>query len=245
MSPPQRINKGHKNKQQNRSVQALPPQQMVPSLLPPTPNLSPQQMVPSLLSPTPNLPPQQMVPSLLPPTPNSVPTTPMPLYPTGAAAIIPAPPTYELFPNRIFVGGFPLSTTESDLRDHFERFFPVKDVKIVKSLDGQSKGYGFITFETEDQAEEIRQFDPKQLEFRNRKLNLGPAIRKMNYGAIPPGYAFAAPNQFYPAPPGPFGYAVPASPGAGGGFSYPPASPGAGGGFSFPPASPMFIYPSY
>ncbi|KAF1766077.1 hypothetical protein GCK72_006033 [Caenorhabditis remanei] len=159
-----------------------------------------------------------------PPTPSSHPTTPVPLYPTGAAAIIPAPPTYELIPNRIFVGGFPVNTTESDLREHFEKFFPVKDVKMVKSLDGVSKGYGFITFETEDQAEEIRQLNPKQLEFRSRKLNLGPAIRKMNANAFPPGYAMV------PASPGSFGYAI-------------PASPGPYGGYPFSTAPSVFVYP--
>lgn len=61
---------------------------------------------------------------------------------------------------------------------------------MVKSLDGQSKGYGFITFETEDQAEEIRKLTPKQLEFRSRKLNLGPAIRKINSNSFQPSKIF-------------------------------------------------------
>ncbi|CAI2346760.1 unnamed protein product [Caenorhabditis sp. 36 PRJEB53466] len=163
--------------------------------------------------------------------PSSGPNTPIPLYPTGAAAIIPAPPTYELIPNRIFVGGFPTSTTESDLREHFEKFFPVKDVKMVKSLDGVSKGYGFITFESEDQAEAIRHLNPKQLEFRNRKLNLGPAIRKINANAFHPSYAIATtPSQIVPASPGAFGYAI-------------PASPSPYGAFSLSATPQMFVYP--
>nr|Q20870.3 RecName: Full=DAZ protein 1 [Caenorhabditis elegans]BAA88577.1 DAZ-1 [Caenorhabditis elegans] len=171
----------------------------------------------------------QMV-SFMPQTPTSLPSTPIQLYPTGAAALIPAPPTYELIPNRIFVGGFPTSTTETELREHFEKFFAVKDVKMVKSLDGQSKGYGFITFETEDQAEEIRKLTPKQLEFRSRKLNLGPAIRKINSNSFQPSYAIATPSQLVAASPGPFSYAIPASPSPYSGYSY--------------PASPqMFVYP--
>uniref|UniRef100_A0A8R1DV03 RRM domain-containing protein n=1 Tax=Caenorhabditis japonica TaxID=281687 RepID=A0A8R1DV03_CAEJA len=174
---------------------------------------------------------QQMMPFM---PQSSLPSTPIPLYPTGAAAIIPAPPTYEVIPNRIFVGGFPtsridLQTTESDLREHFEKFFPVKDVKMVKSLDGVSKGYGFITFETEDQAEEIRKLNPKQLEFRNRKLNLGPAIRKICGSAFPPGYAIATPSQLVSASPS-FGYAI-------------PASPSPYGGYSISATPQMFVYP--
>uniref|UniRef100_A0A1I7TSR9 RRM domain-containing protein n=1 Tax=Caenorhabditis tropicalis TaxID=1561998 RepID=A0A1I7TSR9_9PELO len=208
MSPPQRYNK----KNNHNQLQPLP---------------QPQSQ---LHQQSPNSQPAHHSPPLLPPTPTSIPTTPIHLYPTGAAAIIPAPPTYELIPNRIFVGGFPLSTTESDLREHFDRFFPVKDVKMIKTLDGQSKGYGFVTFETEDEAEEVRQLNPKQLEFRSRKLNLGPAIRKMNSSAFPPGYAIATPNQMLPPAPGAFGYALPSPP-----MPY--------GGYPYPAASPMFVYP--
>ncbi|CAO4365873.1 unnamed protein product [Caenorhabditis nigoni] len=204
MSPPQRYQKDQNNNSQHHHQQ----QQQDPSSQPPQPMIS-----------------------YLPPTPPPHPTAPMQLYPTGAAAIIPAPPTYELIPNRIFVGGFPVSTTESELRDHFERFYPVKDVKMVKSLDGHSKGYGFITFETEDQAEKIRHLNPKQLEFRNRKLNLGPAIRKMSANAFPPGYAMV------PTTPGAFGYALPPSPG-------PYSSPGPYAGYSpYATAPSVFVYP--
>ncbi|CAI5441697.1 unnamed protein product [Caenorhabditis angaria] len=147
----------------------------------------------------------QVPPPLL--SPNQVQSTPIQLYPTGATALVPAPPTYELIPNRIFVGGFPSATTESELREHFEQFYEVKDVKIVKSMEGISKGFGFVTFETEDHAEEVRKLSPKQLEFRNRKLNLGPAIRKINsspYNSAA-GFTIATPSQLVPASPTPFG----------------------------------------
>ncbi|KHJ81724.1 hypothetical protein OESDEN_18588 [Oesophagostomum dentatum] len=76
-------------------------------------------------------------------------------YTTGATAVIPTP-AYELIPHRVFVGGFPASTTELELREHFEQFFTIKEVKVIRSADGVSKGYGFITFDTDDEADTVR-----------------------------------------------------------------------------------------
>ncbi|VDO84476.1 unnamed protein product [Heligmosomoides polygyrus] len=76
-------------------------------------------------------------------------------YATGATAVIPTP-AYELIPHRVFVGGFPASTTELELREHFEQFFTIKEVKVIRSADGVSKGYGFITFDTDDEADTVR-----------------------------------------------------------------------------------------
>ncbi|NXA29382.1 BOLL protein, partial [Ibidorhyncha struthersii] len=60
-------------------------------------------------------------------------------------------------PNRIFVGGI--------------------DFKIVNDRAGVSKGYGFVTFETQEDAQKILQ-EAKKLNYKDKKLNIGPAIRK-------------------------------------------------------------------
>ncbi|PIO56514.1 hypothetical protein TELCIR_22086, partial [Teladorsagia circumcincta] len=71
-------------------------------------------------------------------------------------------------------------TTELELREHFEQFFTIKEVKVIRSADGVSKGYGFITFDTDDEADTVRGMSPEKLEFKGRKLNLGPALRRMS-----------------------------------------------------------------
>ena len=38
--------------------------------------------------------------------------------------------------------------------------------------------YGFVTFETQEDAEKIIKKDSENLIFKDRKLNIGPAIRK-------------------------------------------------------------------
>ncbi|KAK5985129.1 RRM domain-containing protein [Trichostrongylus colubriformis] len=124
-------------------------------------------------------------------------------YATGATAVIPTP-AYELIPHRVFVGGFPASTTELELREHFEQFFTIKEVKVIRSADGVSKGYGFITFDTDDEADTVRGMSPEKLEFKGRKLNLGPALRLADYAIATPtglvqsptyGYTYSFPPQ--------------------------------------------------
>nr|AQX83036.1 boule [Oopsacas minuta] len=79
-------------------------------------------------------------------------------------------------PNRVFVGGVPYDTTELELKNFFQSFGGIKDVKIITDRDGISKGYGFITFEREEQA--IKMQGKKTIYYKEKKLNIGPAIRK-------------------------------------------------------------------
>ncbi|XP_062475686.1 protein boule-like isoform X4 [Pezoporus occidentalis] len=80
-------------------------------------------------------------------------------------------------PNRVFVGGIDFKTNENDLKKFFAQYGSVKEVKIVNDRAGVSKGYGFITFETQEDAQKILQ-EAKKLNYRDKKLNIGPAIRK-------------------------------------------------------------------
>lgn len=119
-------------------------------------------------------------------------------YTTGATAVIPTP-AYELIPHRVFVGGFPISTTELELREHFEQYTTIKEVKVIRSADGISKGYGFITLDSDEEADSVRAMSPDKLEFKGRKLNLGPALRRMSQ-RYPTDYAIATPTGLVQSP---------------------------------------------
>ncbi|KAG6395713.1 hypothetical protein SASPL_141837 [Salvia splendens] len=57
---------------------------------------------------------------------------------------------------KIFVGGLPLSLTEDDLRDYFSSYGNIVEHQIM--LDhktNRSRGFGFVTFESEDSVEKI------------------------------------------------------------------------------------------
>ncbi|XP_039611813.1 raftlin-2 isoform X2 [Polypterus senegalus] len=92
-----------------------------------------------------------------------------------------APRYGTVIPNRIFVGGFDLKTTEQDLYGIFSEHGVVKEVKIVNDRAGIPKGYGFVTFETNEDAQRILT-DIDELHFRGRKLNIAQAIRKQQVG---------------------------------------------------------------
>ncbi|NWX45994.1 BOLL protein, partial [Steatornis caripensis] len=95
-----------------------------------------------------------------------------------------APTFGTVTPNRIFVGGIDVKTNENDLRKFFAQYGSVKEVKIVNDRAGISKGYGFVTFETQEDAQKILQeasdspYYAKKLNYKDKKLNIGPAIRK-------------------------------------------------------------------
>ena len=60
------------------------------------------------------------------------------------------------FPARVFVGGISSTTTESELHQLFSAFGNVKQTKIIQDRAGVSKGYGFVTFETEEEARRLQ-----------------------------------------------------------------------------------------
>ncbi|KAL0277034.1 UNVERIFIED_CONTAM: hypothetical protein PYX00_004459 [Menopon gallinae] len=83
-------------------------------------------------------------------------------------------------PNRIFVGGISPQTTESELAQLFSAYGNVKGTKIIVDRAGVSKGYGFVTFETELEARRIMR-DSQFVMFKQRKLNIAPAIKKQPF----------------------------------------------------------------
>lgn len=48
-----------------------------------------------------------------------------------------------------------MSMNESELTDFFSKYGKVIDTKIIVDRAGVSKGYGFITFETEEEAKKL------------------------------------------------------------------------------------------
>lgn len=101
--------------------------------------------------------------------------------PASAASLTMAAPKYgTLVPNRIFVGGISASTSEAELAQLFSAYGNVKATKIISDRAGVSKGYGFVTFETEEEAKRLQQ-EAECIVLRERKLNIAPAIKKQPF----------------------------------------------------------------
>ncbi|XP_071368207.1 protein boule-like [Centroberyx affinis] len=115
----------------------------------------------------------------------------------------PAPTHYTpclgtIIPNRIFVGGIDFKINENDLRRIFSQHGAVKQVKIVIDRSGMSKGYGFVTFETQEDAQKILQADA--VCFRDKKLNIGQAVRKQQAAGHGNSVAVASGGPAVPLP---------------------------------------------
>ncbi|KAJ8255245.1 hypothetical protein GJAV_G00202710 [Gymnothorax javanicus] len=119
--------------------------------------------------------------------------SPIPVSPCSSVPPHHAPRYGTIIPNRIFVGGIDFKTNESDLRRFFSQHGAVKEVKIVIDRAGVSKGYGFVTFETQEDAQKIIH-DADRLCFRDKRLNIGQAIRKQQVGVPSSEFPISSPS---------------------------------------------------
>ncbi|XP_002163170.2 protein boule [Hydra vulgaris] len=83
-------------------------------------------------------------------------------------------------PNRIFVKGFSKETTEDDLINFFEIYGIVIEANIIRDKQGLSKGYGFVTFDSQTIAESVKL--EGTVPFKDREVVIGHAkIRPIKF----------------------------------------------------------------
>lgn len=82
--------------------------------------------------------------------------------------------------NKLYVGGIPYSSTNEDLKKHFEAAGEVKDaVIIMDKMTRRSKGFGFVEMATREGADEaINMFHDKDFQGRNLTVNLARPMEK-------------------------------------------------------------------
>lgn len=75
--------------------------------------------------------------------------------------------------NKLFIGGLAWGTTEATLQAECEKYGEVEDVRIIKDRDtGRSKGFGFVTFVSEDAAMKAKgEMDGMELDGRPLKVD--------------------------------------------------------------------------
>lgn len=74
---------------------------------------------------------------------------------------------------KLFVGGLSWNTTDEGLRQVFEQFGNVDDVRIITDREtGRSRGFGFVTFsDAESAMNSISELDGSELDGRTIKVN--------------------------------------------------------------------------
>ena len=70
--------------------------------------------------------------------------------------------------------------SQDELRDYFGHFGHVKDARIITDTRGNSKGFGFVTYDSENDAMKVLSLKEEELIFKENKLNIGHAFRKKN-----------------------------------------------------------------
>lgn len=76
--------------------------------------------------------------------------------------------------NKLFVGSLSWNTDDDGLRNAFEEFGEVTDAKVITERDtGRSRGFGFVTFASADDAQAaVSAMDGQQLDGRTIAVNL-------------------------------------------------------------------------
>lgn len=76
---------------------------------------------------------------------------------------------------KLYVGGIPYSSTDADLKAHFEQVGSVASASIIMDkMTGRSKGFGFVEMENDgDAMSAIEKFNNQ--DFQGRKLTVSEA----------------------------------------------------------------------
>lgn len=83
--------------------------------------------------------------------------------------------------NKLFVGNFPFTVEESDLRSLFSPYGEIEELALIIDRDtGRPKGFAFITFATQQAAEKALEQNGKEL--KGRALNVNIATEKPKRG---------------------------------------------------------------
>ena len=83
--------------------------------------------------------------------------------------------------NKVFVGNLSYTADPADLEEAFREFGNIQDVKIVRDrASGKSRGFGFITFSSDEEAKQALTMDGKEVQ--GRKIRVNEARDKQGQG---------------------------------------------------------------
>ncbi|MFN7972192.1 MAG: RNA-binding protein [Acidobacteriota bacterium] len=73
---------------------------------------------------------------------------------------------------KLFVGGLSWGTNDQALMKAFEKFGPVTEAKVITEREtGRSRGFGFVTYENDADAEKAKSMDGQELDGRKLRVN--------------------------------------------------------------------------
>jgi len=87
-------------------------------------------------------------------------------------------------PNRkIFIANISNSLSQEALTDHFAQYGKILSTKIITDFEGKPRGFGFIEFETSEEATKSLRSAGEELEGRNIVVTIStPRKKSAKYG---------------------------------------------------------------
>lgn len=87
--------------------------------------------------------------------------------------------------NKLFVGSLPWSINSDSLRNLFSQYGEIVDAVVITDRDtGRSKGFGFVTFKNEEDANKALEMGGKEVEGRAIVVNIAKPRENRNTGGF-------------------------------------------------------------
>ena len=75
--------------------------------------------------------------------------------------------------NKLFIGNLAFSATEQELEEAFGAFGEIQEAKIILDREtGRSRGFAFVTFASDDDANEALALDGQNLSGRDMRVSV-------------------------------------------------------------------------
>ena len=88
----------------------------------------------------------------------------------------------------VFIGNLPFSTQKSELQEVFEKFGSITEIHIpVDRQTGKSRGFAFVTFETEEASQNALKMNDQEMNGRTIKVHMAHG-KKETSGPRPGGF---------------------------------------------------------
>jgi cold-inducible RNA-binding protein len=86
--------------------------------------------------------------------------------------------------NKLFVGSLPWSVTSEALKEMFAQYGDITEAVVINDRDtGRSKGFGFVTFASEESAQKALEMHGKEIEGRTIVVNAAkPRVERTGGG---------------------------------------------------------------
>lgn len=88
--------------------------------------------------------------------------------------------------NKLFIGSLPWAINNDSLRELFAQYGEITEAIVITDRDtGRSKGFGFVTFAKEEDAQKALEMDGKDVEGRQIVVNVAkPRVPRTGGGGF-------------------------------------------------------------